>query len=69
MLILSRKVGESILLHLGDGRSIDVRLVEIPTKHRVRLGITAPSEVVVVRNELEGDGQELRVFTTESSDG
>lgn len=69
MLILSRKAGESILLHLRDGRTVDVKVVEIPTKQRVRLGIAAPSDVVVVRNELEQDGKELRVFTTEASDG
>ena len=46
MLVLSRKVGESI--HIGDG--IYITLLEIRPS-RVRLGISAPSTVRVQREE------------------
>ncbi|HLX55685.1 MAG TPA: carbon storage regulator [Ktedonobacteraceae bacterium] len=47
MLVLRRKVGESIIL---DGViSISVLAVE---GERVKIGITAPAEVTIVREEL-----------------
>jgi carbon storage regulator len=47
MLVLTRKVGEQIVL--GD----DVRLTIVAIKgDRVRLGITAPKETVVDRKEI-----------------
>jgi carbon storage regulator len=48
MLVLSRKVGEAILLSGG----IEVLVTKIEGG-RVSLGITAPSDVRVVRSELE----------------
>ncbi|MDP7018109.1 MAG: carbon storage regulator CsrA [Pirellulaceae bacterium] len=48
MLVLSRKVGERILI--GDG--ITVTVVRI-TGGGVRLGIEAPPELAVVRQELK----------------
>lgn len=48
MLVLSRKVGESILF---PNRGIEV-LVTWIDPGRVKLGITAPAEVHVIRNEL-----------------
>ena len=47
MLILSRKVGDAILI--GDG----IRLVVLAVDRRgVRLGIEAPAEVSIVREEI-----------------
>jgi len=47
MLVLSRKVGESILI------SESIRLIVVQAKNgRIRLGIDAPPEVIVLREEL-----------------
>lgn len=48
MLVLSRKQGESICLPLEEVTITVLRL----SHGRVRLGITAPAEVVVVRDEV-----------------
>ena len=47
MLVLSRKVGESILI----SESIRVSVVQA-ANGRIRLGIDAPPEVLVLREEL-----------------
>lgn len=47
MLVLSRKVGEKILI----GENIVVTLVEID-RGKVRIGIEAPKDVPVYREEL-----------------
>ncbi len=47
MLILSRKLDEKI--HIGD--NIVIQVVEI-NRHIIRLGIEAPREVVIMREEL-----------------
>lgn len=47
MLVLSRKIGENLLI---DG-SIKIRVMEVKG-NRVRLGIEAPSDVSIVREEL-----------------
>lgn len=48
MLVLSRKVGEQIIID----EKIVVRVLEIQG-NRVRIGIAAPSQVHIVRGELE----------------
>ena len=48
MLVLSRKVGESILI----SESIRVTVVKSTNNGHVRLGIEAPPEVIVLREEL-----------------
>jgi carbon storage regulator len=48
MLVLSRKVGESILI----SESIRVTVVQSAKNGRIRLGIDAPPEVIVLREEL-----------------
>jgi carbon storage regulator len=50
MLVLSRKVGERILI----GDQVTVTVVRI-TGGGVRLGIEAPAEMAVIREELEGN--------------
>ncbi|WP_214627320.1 carbon storage regulator CsrA [Paenibacillus agaridevorans] len=47
MLVLSRKKGESILI----GEDIEISIVEI-TNDQIKLGITAPKEVTILRKEL-----------------
>ena len=53
MLVLSRKVGERILI----GDQITVTVVRV-TGGGVRLGIEAPSEMAVIREELQHDLQQ-----------
>lgn len=56
MLVLSRKAGESILLHMRDGRTADVKVIEIVhqegARPRVKLGISAPDDVLIMRQEV-----------------
>ena len=52
MLVLSRKVGESFLI----GESIRVTVVRI-TGGGVRIGVEAPPEMAVIRQELKGQLQ------------
>ncbi len=49
MLVLSRKPGEQV--YIGD--NITITVVEIKG-NRIRLGITAPESVSVLRAELDG---------------
>jgi carbon storage regulator len=51
MLVLSRKVGESILI----SESIRVTVVQA-SNSRIRLGIDAPPAVIVLREELTRPG-------------
>jgi carbon storage regulator len=52
MLVLSRKVGERILI----GDNIAVTVVRIG-QGGVRLGIEAPGDLEVIREELQREGQ------------
>jgi len=47
MLVLSRKAGERIMI----GRDIVVTVVEVQ-EYRVRLGIDAPKDIRIAREEL-----------------
>lgn len=49
MLVLSRKAGEVIWI----GDKISVRVMEVLYNGRVRLGIEAPPEVTILREELK----------------
>ena len=49
MLVLTRRYGETILLRLPNGDEIEVRVI---SGGPCKLGITAPAEVEIVRNEL-----------------
>ncbi len=50
MLVLTRKADEQIVIQL-DGRDVVVRIVSID-RERVRLGIVAPADVLVHREEV-----------------
>ena len=51
MLVLSRKVDESIVLDTSDG-PVTVTIVDIRTNGQVRLGIEAPQTMPVHRLEI-----------------
>jgi carbon storage regulator len=66
MLILSRKTNESLVI-TGKGNSSQVILITVLAieKDKVKLGIAAPREITVLRQELwlstQGQGGEIQV--------
>jgi carbon storage regulator len=63
MLVLSRKVGERIVV----GDKVTITVVRL-AQGSVRIGIEAPAEMAIVREELlHGDGKgQPRVLTTDA---
>ena len=61
MLVLSRKLGESILLD----DKITITVMEI-SKGVVKLGIDAPKEMLILRKELEEAVKEINIKAVES---
>ena len=53
MLVIGRKIGEVIVVNCG-GRLIEVVVADIKGS-KVRIGITAPRDVVIVRKEIASD--------------
>lgn len=51
MLIITRRSGESILIHTSDG-TIEITVCE--SGHHTRLGIQAPESIYIQRAELKG---------------
>lgn len=56
MLILSRKIGEAIVLD----EKITVRVIDI-SKGVVRLGFDAPNEMLILREELEEEVKKANI--------
>jgi sRNA-binding carbon storage regulator CsrA len=57
MLSIKRLPRESVILELPDGRHIVVRMIG-----KNRLGINAPSDVIIIRDEHLLQGEELAAF-------
>ncbi len=55
MLVIRRKAGESVLI----GADIEIQVIDI-TPSRVKIGITAPRQVPVLRKEIRLTGEENR---------
>lgn len=55
MLVLSRKKDQSIILKVPGHKDIHITVTKIDNRNRVRLGIEADPEIIVVRQELEHD--------------
>lgn len=53
MLVLSRKKDESIVLRVPGRDDIRLTVVRIDNMNKVRLGVEAEKDVVVLRSELE----------------
>lgn len=51
MLTLSRRIGESIILYLDNGKTIEVRL-DRTDGSQARISIGAPKDVKILREEL-----------------
>ena len=62
MLVLSRKMGESILLD----DKITIKVMEI-SKGIVKLGIEAPKEMLILRKELEEAVREINMQAVKSA--
>jgi len=56
MLVLARKLDESIMI----GDDINIKIISIE-KGVVKLGIDAPKDVSIIRNELLEDVKELNI--------
>jgi len=48
MLVIRRKSGESILI----GKDVEIQVIDI-SPSRVRIGISAPPEVIILRKEIQ----------------
>ena len=60
MLILTRRVGESIMI------SDDIKITVLGTRGtQVKIGIEAPKDVTILREELLGSGETLLGFDDE----
>lgn len=55
-MILTRKPQESFIITTLDGQRIVVKVVEVQSPNRVRLGIEAPECFRILRAELENCG-------------
>ncbi len=55
MLVLTRRLNESVILKLPVGEQIVIQVVSLD-RGAVRLGIDAPNDVDIIRSELETRG-------------
>lgn len=53
MLVLSRKKDETIILRVPGQKDIEITVVRVDNLNKVRLGISAEKDVVVLRSELD----------------
>lgn len=51
MLVLTRRIGESILIELPTGELIKVSMLDIKGS-QVRIGTEAPDDITIIREEL-----------------
>ena len=64
MLVLARKIDESIVI----GDNITVKVISIE-KGIVKLGIEAPSDISIIRNELLEDVKDANIASSKESVG
>jgi carbon storage regulator len=50
MLVITRKTNESIIIQAGD-KTIEIAILDV-SKEKVKIGVNAPREVKIIRNEL-----------------
>jgi len=53
MLILGRRLDETVVITSPDGTRIVLRVIEIRAGHTVRLGFDAPMDFVIHRGEIQ----------------
>lgn len=59
MLVLSRKKDESIIVRMPGREDVKLTVVRIDNMNKVRIGVEADKEVVILRAELEDGVAEL----------
>lgn len=52
MLVLSRKQDETIIIRVPDREDIKLTIVKIDSLNKVRIGVEAEKDVVILRSEL-----------------
>lgn len=62
MLILSRKIGEAVVL----GENITVRVIEV-SKGVVRIGFEAPDDILILREELKREVEQANIEAKNST--
>lgn len=55
MLVLSRKKDESIIVRMPGHEDVKLTVVRIDNMNKVRIGVEADKEVVILRAELEDE--------------
>lgn len=59
MLVLSRKKDESIIMRIPGHEDIRLTVVRIDNMNKVRIGVEADKDVVVLRSELASESSAL----------
>ena len=59
MLVLSRKKDESIIVRIPGQEDIVLTVVRIDNMNKVRIGVEADKEVIILRAELEESRSEM----------
>lgn len=62
MLMLSRKIGEAVVL----GENITVRVIEV-SKGVVRIGFEAPDDILILREELKREVEQANIEAKNST--
>ena len=65
MLVITRKLNDSIIIEMESGETIEVKVTDIGSQ--VRLGITAPKGCNIWRNELYQTIQENKQAASETT--
>jgi carbon storage regulator CsrA len=59
MLVLGRKLGERIIILCPDRQEIEVVITKINNHSQAQMGIIAPKEYIIIREELRDVPKEL----------
>lgn len=63
MLVLSRKKDETIIMRIPGREDIKLTVVRIDNSNKVRIGVEADKDVVILRSELDSASKELPART------
>jgi len=61
MLVLSRKKDEAIVMKIPGREDIRLTVVRIDNMNKVRIGVEADKDVVILRSELASGGKALEI--------
>lgn len=61
MLVLSRKKDESIVMRIPGRDDIRLTVVRIDNMNKVRIGVEADKDIVILRSELASAGEALEI--------